>query len=142
MMSRNMATSLSFPVLVLSFLYVVLFSPSCHALSLQTCQFDAIYQLGESISDTGNLIRENPSSIFARLPYGESFFKNATGGCSNGLLMIDYLGNYPLFAFFFWAFAFLAFEESQSLFQLKVKKRFFLAKRKFLRQKQPQVYFF
>ncbi|KAL0320904.1 UNVERIFIED_CONTAM: GDSL esterase/lipase [Sesamum radiatum] len=50
--------------------------------------------LGDSISDTGNLIRESPigsSTPFARLPYGQTFFKNATGRCSNGLLMIDYI---------------------------------------------------
>ncbi|KAK4398651.1 Acetylajmalan esterase [Sesamum angolense] len=54
----------------------------------------SIYQLGDSISDTGNLIREVPigaATAFARLPYGETFFKNATGRCSNGLLMIDYI---------------------------------------------------
>ncbi|KAK4386882.1 Acetylajmalan esterase [Sesamum angolense] len=61
---------------------------------LKICKFDQIYQLGDSISDTGNLIREfpiGPSTPFARLPYGETFFKNATGRCSNGLLMIDYI---------------------------------------------------
>ncbi|GFZ07072.1 hypothetical protein Acr_19g0000090 [Actinidia rufa] len=42
---------------------------------------------------TGNLIRETPigaATAFAKLPYGETFFKKATGRCSNGLLMIDY----------------------------------------------------
>ncbi|KAK6154488.1 hypothetical protein DH2020_008736 [Rehmannia glutinosa] len=61
---------------------------------LKICKFDRIYQLGDSISDTGNLIREVPigaSTAFARLPYGQSFFKNATGRCSNGLLMIDFI---------------------------------------------------
>ncbi|KAI3456788.1 hypothetical protein Pfo_013451 [Paulownia fortunei] len=61
---------------------------------LKICKFDQIYQLGDSISDTGNLIREVPmgaATAFARLPYGETFFKNATGRCSNGLLMIDYI---------------------------------------------------
>ncbi|XP_057962348.1 acetylajmalan esterase-like [Malania oleifera] len=56
--------------------------------------FDAIYQMGDSISDTGNLVRESPlgsSTAFARLPYGQTFFGNATGRCSDGLLMIDYL---------------------------------------------------
>ncbi|KAL0407027.1 UNVERIFIED_CONTAM: Acetylajmalan esterase [Sesamum latifolium] len=63
-------------------------------MSQEICNFDQIYQLGDSISDTGNLIREFPvgsSTPFARLPYGETFFKNATGRCSNGLLMIDYI---------------------------------------------------
>ena len=62
---------------------------------LKICGFDHIYQLGDSISDTGNLIRESPigaSTAFAKLPYGETFFKNATGRCSNGLLLIDYFG--------------------------------------------------
>ncbi|KAL2245071.1 UNVERIFIED_CONTAM: Acetylajmalan esterase [Sesamum indicum] len=83
------------PVLVL---FCCLFScvPQCaNAHPLKICKFDQIYQLGDSISDTGNLIREIPigaATAFARLPYGETFFKNATGRCSNGLLMIDYIG--------------------------------------------------
>ncbi|KAM7519677.1 hypothetical protein LguiB_018639 [Lonicera macranthoides] len=62
--------------------------------TLKYCKFDKIYQLGDSISDTGNLIRENPfgpATPCAQLPYGETFFKNATGRCSDGLLMIDYI---------------------------------------------------
>lgn len=58
---------------------------------LSSCNFDAIYQLGDSIADTGNDVQDNPSSKFARLPYGETF-KKATGRCSDGLLMIDYIG--------------------------------------------------
>ncbi|GMI84973.1 hypothetical protein like AT5G03980 [Hibiscus trionum] len=57
---------------------------------LSSCKFDAIYQLGDSISDTGNFVQDDPSSIYARLPYGETFNK-PTGRCSNGLLMIDYI---------------------------------------------------
>ncbi|KAL9147113.1 hypothetical protein ABFS82_13G153200 [Erythranthe guttata] len=79
---------LVFLVLALCFLF------SCHnAHPFRICRFDKIYQLGDSISDTGNLVREFPvgaSTPFAKLPYGETFFKNATGRCSNGLLMIDY----------------------------------------------------
>ncbi|KAF6137988.1 hypothetical protein GIB67_041861 [Kingdonia uniflora] len=58
------------------------------------CSFNAIYQFGDSISDTGNLVREGPAgaaSPFSHLPYGETFFGKPTGRCSNGLLMIDYL---------------------------------------------------
>ncbi|KAK3036248.1 hypothetical protein RJ639_030790 [Escallonia herrerae] len=48
------------------------------------------------MSDTGNLIRESKApgpaaAAFARLPYGETFFKHTTGRCSNGMLMIDYI---------------------------------------------------
>ncbi|XP_042483369.1 acetylajmalan esterase-like [Macadamia integrifolia] len=59
------------------------------------CSPNAIYDLGDSISDTGNLIRETTSpvaSVFAHLPYGISFFEQQPiGRCSNGFLMIDYL---------------------------------------------------
>ncbi|KAL2945199.1 hypothetical protein RDABS01_022910 [Bienertia sinuspersici] len=50
----------------------------------------AIYQFGDSISDTGNLIREDPSNSIANLPYGQTFFHKSTGRASNGLLMIDF----------------------------------------------------
>ncbi|MBA0866611.1 hypothetical protein Goshw_022852 [Gossypium schwendimanii] len=87
-----MATSLCthVPALFLLLLLLLVSAP-CNAGILRTCKFDAIYQLGDSISDTGNLIREHPFSPFSRLPYGETFFKHATGRCSNGLLIIDFL---------------------------------------------------
>ncbi|KAL2929691.1 hypothetical protein RDABS01_035101 [Bienertia sinuspersici] len=46
------------------------------------------------MSDTGNFIHQNPSSNFANLPYGQTFFHKPTGRCSNGLLMIDYITNF------------------------------------------------
>lgn len=59
------------------------------------CRFDKIYQLGDSISDTGNCIRERicgSHSSCARSPYGiDFFFHKPTGRCSNGLLIIDLL---------------------------------------------------
>ena len=79
----------------LVFLLLLLQPHSSDGNPLKVCHFDQIYQLGDSISDTGNLIRETPvgaATAFAKLPYGETFFKNATGRCSNGLLMIDYFG--------------------------------------------------
>ncbi|KAK4492945.1 hypothetical protein RD792_000272 [Penstemon davidsonii] len=82
-------------ILVITFLFFMTYVPHHNnAHPLEICQLDQIYQLGDSISDTGNLVREIPigaSSAFSRLPYGETFFKNATGRCSNGLLLIDYI---------------------------------------------------
>ncbi|KAL0306228.1 UNVERIFIED_CONTAM: Acetylajmalan esterase [Sesamum radiatum] len=92
-------TSVFHKLFVLRLLVLCCFLFSCvpqwaDAHPLKICKFDQIYQLGDSISDTGNLIREVPigaATAFARLPYGETFFKKATGRCSNGLLMIDYI---------------------------------------------------
>ncbi|XP_027160234.1 acetylajmalan esterase-like [Coffea eugenioides] len=60
----------------------------------KACHFNKIYQLGDSIADTGNLVRESPFGSgypFAHLPYGETTFGFPTGRCSDGLLMIDYI---------------------------------------------------
>ncbi|XP_021758676.1 acetylajmalan esterase-like [Chenopodium quinoa] len=68
-----------------------------YALPQEIPKVDAIYQFGDSISDTGNLIRESPigeHTPFARLPYGQTFFHKPTGRCSNGLLMIDFFARY------------------------------------------------
>ena len=54
----------------------------------------AIYSLGDSITDTGNLAKEAPPGMFEtikHLPYGVTM-GTATGRCSDGLLMIDFLG--------------------------------------------------
>jgi phospholipase/lecithinase/hemolysin len=53
----------------------------------------AIYNFGDSISDTGNFIREGAVGMMERtggLPYG-SAIGGATGRCSDGYLMIDFL---------------------------------------------------
>ncbi|GJN21497.1 hypothetical protein PR202_gb08978 [Eleusine coracana subsp. coracana] len=50
----------------------------------------AIYNFGDSISDTGNFIRESPAGLLqyvAKLPYGMDM-NGPTGRCSDGLLMI------------------------------------------------------
>ncbi|KAJ8529493.1 hypothetical protein K7X08_036328 [Anisodus acutangulus] len=63
-------------------------------LGLMKCRFDKIYQFGDSISDTGNCIRESicgAHSSCTRLPYGMDFFDKATGRCSNGMLIIDFI---------------------------------------------------
>ncbi|CAN4108741.1 unnamed protein product [Withania somnifera] len=61
---------------------------------LKKCRFDKIYQLGDSLSDTGNCIRESlcgANSACSRLPYGMTLFQKATGRCSDGMLMIDFI---------------------------------------------------
>lgn len=94
---RAMASTLTVSSLLLTLnaLLLLFLLPQCMTDAqpdLMACKFDAIYNVGDSMSDTGNLVRENSALPFARLPYGETFFKNATGRCSNGLLMIDYIG--------------------------------------------------
>ncbi|XP_020573904.1 acetylajmalan esterase-like [Phalaenopsis equestris] len=59
------------------------------------CFINAIYSFGDSIADTGNLLRMGPGGVFnpiGHLPYGLSMKKRTpTGRCSDGLLIIDYL---------------------------------------------------
>ncbi|KAG2635971.1 acetylajmalan esterase-like [Panicum virgatum] len=54
----------------------------------------AIYNFGDSLSDTGNLLREGGATGMLQhttsLPYG-SAIGGATGRCSDGYLMIDFL---------------------------------------------------
>ena len=54
----------------------------------------AIYNFGDSLSDTGNLLREGGATGMLQhttsLPYG-STIGGATGRCSDGYLMIDFL---------------------------------------------------
>ena len=91
--TKSVFSLLLFTLIAFSFLFVP--HDSTDAKPLKVCKFDAIYNMGDSISDTGNLIRmktQNPDMPFFRLPYGQTYFKNATGRCSNGLLMIDYIG--------------------------------------------------
>ncbi|KAF8693707.1 hypothetical protein HU200_039124 [Digitaria exilis] len=61
----------------------------------------AIYNFGDSLSDTGNLLREGAAGMLQYTtgpPYG-SAIGGATGRCSDGYLMIDFLAkdlNLPL----------------------------------------------
>nr|GMD09301.1 acetylajmalan esterase-like [Ipomoea batatas] len=54
---------------------------------------NSIFQFGDSLSDTGNLIASGLGMQFdaGSLPYGETFFHEATGRFSDGRLVIDYL---------------------------------------------------
>ncbi|KAL9228402.1 hypothetical protein vseg_003988 [Gypsophila vaccaria] len=52
---------------------------------------NAIYQFGDSVSDTGNTLKEAPGVGCCKPPYGESFLGHPTGRCSDGLLIVDHL---------------------------------------------------
>jgi hypothetical protein len=53
---------------------------------------NVFYNFGDSLSDTGNIIRAIPTwAIAVDLPYGESFFGKPTGRHSNGRLVIDFI---------------------------------------------------
>ncbi|CAO2836737.1 unnamed protein product [Amaranthus hypochondriacus] len=86
---------LSLTTMLVLYLSLVFLWCKCNAVSnLGMGNITSIFQLGDSLSDTGNLIIESPNGlglVFSRLPYGVSFFNHPTGRCSNGLLMIDYL---------------------------------------------------
>lgn len=58
----------------------------------QAMEFEAIYQFGDSLSDTGNYVREHASSAYSRLPYGQTYYP--TGRASDGLIMVDYFATY------------------------------------------------
>ncbi|XP_038977610.1 GDSL esterase/lipase At1g28580-like [Phoenix dactylifera] len=87
----------SSPLKAVSFLFLVLFFWTSAGLEeREGCYIKAIYSLGDSIADTGNLLREGVGGAFApiaHLPYGETTFHRPTGRCSDGLLMIDYLAS-------------------------------------------------
>ncbi|KAL3522443.1 hypothetical protein ACH5RR_015277 [Cinchona calisaya] len=56
---------------------------------------NSIISFGDSLSDTGNLLRLSSSNYppdhFFLPPYGESFFHHPTGRCSDGRLIIDFI---------------------------------------------------
>jgi len=62
-------------------------------LSVEGSCFEAIYQFGDSLADTGNAVRIVSRSECGLPPYGQTFFDHPTGRCSDGLLMIDFFGN-------------------------------------------------
>ncbi|KAK9757800.1 hypothetical protein RND81_01G186800 [Saponaria officinalis] len=81
-------TFLLFTIFLISLLSVTQahdIAPSSNDLSI-----DYLFQFGDSISDTGNLVIQDPINAhnFAYFPYGITLHK-ATGRCSDGLLMID-----------------------------------------------------
>ncbi|KAK9940536.1 hypothetical protein M0R45_017192 [Rubus argutus] len=75
-------------------LFILLASLSLTLCSVSSSlqQYQAIFNFGDSLSDTGNYLLSSarPFPINGKLPYGETFFHNATGRCSDGRLIVDF----------------------------------------------------
>ncbi|XP_028774892.1 GDSL esterase/lipase At5g45910 isoform X2 [Neltuma alba] len=56
--------------------------------------YEAIFNFGDSLSDTGNFLSSGALAfpVIGKLPYGETFFRHATGRCSDGRLIVDFIG--------------------------------------------------
>jgi len=66
----------------------------------ELCSYSSIFSFGDSLADTGNLYlsSEPPLSNHCFFPpYGETFFHHVTGRCSDGRLIIDFIGKTYLF---------------------------------------------
>ncbi|KAL8228715.1 hypothetical protein R6Q57_013615 [Mikania cordata] len=80
---------------MIRFLWVLLLMTCNHLHATLGC-YTSIISFGDSLADTGNLkqltINSNsPPPHFLFPPYGETFFHNPTGRCSNGRLIIDFI---------------------------------------------------
>lgn len=87
-----MAINKSSRILNFLFLHIILVHPIYGSTCANAPVFDSIYQFGDSLSDTGNFMREDPTSSCSKLPYGQGvdFFDHPTGRCSDGLLIVDF----------------------------------------------------
>jgi hypothetical protein len=56
--------------------------------------YTSMFSFGDSLTDTGNLLVSSPLSntIVGRFPYGITYFHRPTGRCSDGRLVVDFLG--------------------------------------------------
>lgn len=63
-------------------------------ISTSPLRYHAIFNFGDSLSDTGNFLLSGALAfpVIGKLPYGETSFRHATGRCSDGRLVIDFIG--------------------------------------------------
>lgn len=72
---------------------VIIYLHSWRCSYAATVCHSAIYSFGDSLADTGNWLASNPTaaSTIDKPPYGETYFKRATGRFSDGRLVVDYI---------------------------------------------------
>lgn len=56
--------------------------------------YTSIFSFGDSLTDTGNLVYMERNDCANHDPYGETVFHRPTGRCSDGRLIIDFIGMY------------------------------------------------
>ncbi|KAF5757216.1 putative sinapine esterase [Helianthus annuus] len=86
--SSSCSSSVSFGVILVWLMSCFSYGNGCYT---------SIISFGDSLADTGNLKQLGSISnreVFPLLlpPYGENFLNQSTGRCSNGRLIIDFLG--------------------------------------------------
>lgn len=61
------------------------------AMGLPSCSFPAIYNFGDSNSDTGGI---SAAFLPINAPYGENFFHKPAGRDSDGRVIVDFIGKF------------------------------------------------
>ncbi|KAK3156758.1 hypothetical protein QOZ80_2AG0111480 [Eleusine coracana subsp. coracana] len=67
----------------------------CASSSSAAQKYNAIFNFGDSITDTGNLCIDGriPQITFTQPPYGETYFGTPTCRCSDGRVVVDFLSD-------------------------------------------------
>ena len=76
------------------------------AAAAEAGKYNAVFNFGDSLVDAGNLVTEGVPDYLAtaRPPYGQSYFGYPTGRCSDGRLVVDFIGNWQIGSFHLSAF--------------------------------------
>ncbi|XP_004240088.1 GDSL esterase/lipase At4g01130-like isoform X1 [Solanum lycopersicum] len=75
-------------IVVWFILVIIIITTTCNNLVESKCAFEAIFNFGDSNSDTGGFNAAFPSQ---GPPYGMTYFKRPTGRASDGRVIVDFL---------------------------------------------------